>query len=493
MQIIQALRQRPPEAIVLVSDHRSLSNRELLTRVQSLSNALRERDTKCVALCADNGIDWIVADLACLEAGIRTVPVPLFFSPQQVAHVLETSGADVLLADRPLSAERGGAVSLTVLPGLDYLKGQILTPRGGAGIPPGTWKITYSSGTTGAPKGVCLAAPQLMNVARSLHEATGLREPRHLCVLPLSTLLENVGGVYAPILAGGTICVPSLSSIGLSGSSDLDPERLLASVRHHRPGSLILVPEILRALTAALELGESPLSSLQFVAVGGSKTAPALIERSWRAGLPVYEGYGLSECASVVALNTPATQQRGSAGLPLRHVGIRVDRGEICVSGSPMLGYVGDVDSWFPSEIKTGDLGHLDAEGFLHIDGRIKNLVITGFGRNLSPEWVESELLAGPTLTQAVVLGDAQPYCAALVHPGSEAVTDEEIATCLREVNERLPDYARICDWRRLPEPLDPASGLLTPNGRPRRDAIAARYSSIINDIYGMQPEAVNQ
>jgi len=287
--------------------------------------------------------------------------------------------------------------------------------------------------------------------------------------------------------------VPSLASVGLSGSSSFNAAQFLSCVRQYEPDSLILVPEILRVLTAAIELGEFPPCSLQFVAVGGGKTAPALIERSWRAGLPVYEGYGLSECASVVALNTPAAREDGTVGRPLPHTNVRIERGEIRVGGSTMLGYVGDPDSWYPTEIRTGDLGRFDERGFLHIDGRIKNLVITGFGRNLSPEWVESELLAGRLLSQAIVLGDAEPFCAALVYPASEAVTDGEIAAFLDDVNERLPDYARIRDWRRLPEPLDATNGLLTTNGRPRRDVIAVRHSSIINDIYGTQAEAVNQ
>jgi long-subunit acyl-CoA synthetase (AMP-forming) len=368
-----------------------------------------------------------------------------------------------------------------------------LRPQRDPRIPADTWKITYTSGTTGAPKGVCLSAEQLQDVAAGLLHATGLQAPRHLCVMPLSTLLENVAGVYAPLLAGGAIIVPSLAEVGLSGSSGLDIERLLAAVTLYRPDSLILVPEILRAMVFAAERGWRPPSSLRFVAVGGSKIAPALVERSRQAGLPVFEGYGLSECGSVIALNTPGHMRVGTAGRPLRHVRVSVDQGEIVVAGSPMLGYADQPETWGPGEIRTGDRGRVDSEGFVHIDGRLSNLIITGFGRNISPEWVECELLSGPVLMQAIVIGDARPWCSALVCATEARIADRDIDAWIRKVNQHLPDYARIVNWRRLPEPLTTRNGLLTNNGRPRRAPIEEIYRPLIDGLYETTPEAINQ
>jgi long-subunit acyl-CoA synthetase (AMP-forming) len=462
-------------------------------RVESLAARLRVSSTSCVALLADNSADWIVADLACLEANVRIVPVPLFFSPAQIRHVLDSSGADTLLTDRPVGPLRTAVKLATSWPQLPGLHRYSLQPRKDVRLPAGTWKITYTSGTTGTPKGVCLSASSLQSVAGSLANASGLEAPRHLCVLPLSTLLENVAGVYAPLRVHGTVVVPSLAEVGLEGSSSIDIERLLDCITLRRPDSIILVPEILRLLTIAAERGWLPPSSLRFAAVGGSRVSPALLKRAHAAGLPVYEGYGLSECGSVVTLNTADRAKPGTAGRALPHARLRIDNGEIVVSGSAMLGYVDQPDSWYPQEIRSGDLGAIDSDGFVHIEGRATNLLITSYGRNLSPEWVESELLAGQALRQAIVVGDARPWCTALVFASGPDVRDAEIDAWLRQVNQRLPDYARIADWRRLPEPLTTANGLLTTNGRPRRAAIESQHESLIEELYASPREAINQ
>ena len=123
--------------------------------------------------------------------------------------------------------------------------------------------------------------------------------------------------------------------------------------------------------------------------------------------------------------------------------------------------------------VATGDLGRLDDEGFLFIDGRKSNLIITGFGRNISPEWVESELLAQPEIRQAVVYGEAQAELSALLVPLSPELEDSALQGAVDRANLNLPAYAQIRNWRRR-GPLDAAAGELTGNGRPRRKAILA-------------------
>jgi len=493
VSLLPVLRRQAPDSVALSSAGAVLTREALCRRVASLAASLVEQGVSCVALLADNGIDWVVADLACLEARVRIVPVPLFFTQAQVRHLLVTSGADTLLADRNVAAQVPAARPVPGWTSLPGLRRFALATAADVQLPDPTWKITYTSGTTGAPKGVCLSARHLLGVARSLDRAIGLVAPNHLAILPLSTLLENVAGIYAPLLAGGSVSVPPLADVGLSGSSRLDVERLLSCITLYEPQSLILVPEILRVLTAAAECGWRVPRSLRFVAVGGSKTAPALVERGRQAGLPVYEGYGLSECGSVTTLNLPGSDRPGSAGRPLPHAGVTIDGGEICLSGTAMLGYVGQPDSWHPREIRSGDLGFIDEDGFVHIEGRARNLIITSYGRNVSPEWVESELLAGPHLAQAVVTGDARPYCTALLRAADESASDAAIEQLIRAANRRLPDYARVLDWRRLPEPLSADAGLLTGNGRPLRAAIETRCRSLIDAMYDEQPEAINQ
>lgn len=472
----------------------AIGNGQLRERVLGLSKELRGASFRCVALAADNGIDWIVADLACLHAGIRIVPIPLFFSDEQVRHALASSGADAVLVDRPRCAMSEIATSCSgPLKNAPSLSAYTIADARTACLPDGTDKITYTSGTTSAPKGVCLGSPQLLRVARSLVQAVGIESPRHLCILPLSTLLENVAGVYAALLAKGTVVAPSLEDIGLDGSSSIDIGKLLASITEAKPDTLILVPEILRALTSAAERNWRPPTSLRFVAVGGSKVATNLITRARRAGIPAFEGYGLSECGSVVSLNVPGHERAGSVGRPLDHVSLRIDGGELLVSGNAMLGYVDQPESWYPEAVATGDLGQLSDDGFALVEGRSKNVIISSFGRNISPEWVESELLSGFAIDQAVVVGESRPWCAAIVFAPYPAVTDSDIAAWVHRTNLRLPDYARIRDWIRLSKPLSHDDGLLTANGRPRRAAINAAFKQSIDQMYANHREVSNQ
>lgn len=469
-----------------------LSAADLINRVRVVASILTRSGCRGVALYADNGIDWIVSDLACQLAGVAIVPLPLFFSDEQLQFAIRSSGVDALLTDQVprLSTLLTNIGCGDVLAAAGQMRLLALEADPQAQVPPATSKITFTSGTTGTPKGVCLSALQQRVVAESLVAAVGIERPRHLCLLPLSTLLENVAGVYAPLLAGGHVIAPSLIKLGLIGSSGLNTGRLLENISLYAPDSLILVPEMLRALTVAAANGWTPPESLKFVAVGGGKTAPGLIRSARDAGLPVYEGYGLSECSSVVSLNSRHNDRVGSAGRPLQHAGVEIDDGEIVVVGSTFLGYAGQPDSWNQHCVRTGDLGHIDVDGHLQIDGRKKNLLISSFGRNISPEWVESELLAGLLLQQAVIFGDAQPCCVALVSPRVVTTTDAQIDAWISEVNAGLPDYARIAVWHRLSHPLTSASGLMTENGRPKREQIAGQFQQILTDMFD-QPQEI--
>jgi len=463
--------------IVLQSGAKSLSRSELLLAVDGLAKQLRSLNVKSVALYADNGIDWILIDLACQALGIRVVPVPLFFSTAQIKHTIASSGATALVSDQQNIEKLIGASAGQAFCGMTSL--YTLEESESADLPEGTQKITFTSGTTGSPKGVCLSAEQQVAVATAIAAVASDGNPKHLCVLPLSTLLENLAGVYAPLLSGGSVTAPSLADVGLAGSSGLDIKQFLHCITEHQPNTMILVPEILNALTEATECGWRPPSSLHFVAVGGGKVSPELLRRARAAGLPANEGYGLSECASVVTLNVPGADHIGSVGRPLPHVSIEIEQDEIVVRGSQFLGYAGQPDSWNAACVRTGDLGHIDEDGFVFVSGRAKNQLISSFGRNISPEWVESELLAGPLLQQAVVIGDARPYCVALVEPRNAATTDADIDTWIRSANQKLPDYARVVDWHRVTAP--------------QRVTIERDCSVEIERMYATNAEASNQ
>lgn len=227
--------------------------------------------------------------------------------------------------------------------------------------------------------------------------------------------------------------------------------------------------------------GDPWLASLKFVAVGGSVTPLSVLEKAGQLGIPVFEGYGLSECASVVSLNSPSAHRMGSVGKPLPGVAVRITGdGEIEVSGCGYTGLLGEPPLAEEAWLATGDLGVVDADGFLRIAGCKKNVLITSFGRNVSPEWPEGLLLDSGLLAQAVVIGDGAAQLSAVLVPASSRVEAQQLAAAVAAVNARLPDYAQIANWVVSGEPFSTANGLATVNGRPRRDLISQRFSNLL-------------
>lgn len=439
--LFSAIHHHPADRIALGDKAQTMTYGELTTQVKTRAKALE--GVKVLGIALDNSVDWVLWDLAALKAGIICVPLPHFFTSEQVAHAVATAGITHILSSHGIRETARAA---------------------NESIPNGTAKITYTSGTTGNPKGVCLPQKAMENVASSI--VTVLGEGflhKHLCALPLSVLLENVAGVYAGLLAGCTITLPALEDFG-TGYAHLH-ERL----RESEADSVIFVPEILRILMAQVAV-KGALPHLKFVAVGGSKVDAALVSQARAMGLPVYEGYGLSECASVTSLNSPFCDKAGTVGKPLPHVSLLVQDGEIHVTTPGFLGYIG-VEA--PQSFPTGDIGHLDADGFLHITGRRKNVLITSYGRNISPEWVESVLLTQPAIAQAVVYGDSEPHLSAFIVPSAAGA---DVRQAVNEANAALPDYARIKHYD-IVAPFTVESGLLTGTGRPRRQPILDHFT----------------
>lgn len=474
---LERIAQRNPDAPALSEEGRSLSWSGLMQSVANLAENLSPYQGEVVALLADNGIDWVLVDLACLKAGISLLPLPGFFSEQQRQHAIRQSAAVALIS--PSNPESSLQEPLTDTLSINKLPAGLF-----AELPWTTSKITFTSGSTGQPKGVCLSEDNQLKVAQSLLERTGLNQARHLCVLPLSTLLENIAGVYAPLLSGGEVVLRPAAELGFNGSRGFDIQRLVSTIDKVQPNSLILLPELLSALLIAIKHGWKAPQSLQFVAVGGSRVAPGLVKQARAAGLPVYEGYGLSECSSVVSLNSTDADFIGATGKILSHITVTIEDGEVVVTGNAFLGYVNEPETWYAEKVYTGDMGKIDEHGFLHIQGRRKNLLISSFGRNINPEWIESEVLANPAIAQCVVFGDARPFCIAIIQTRQAEVPDELIDDWLEQVNQDLPDYAQIVQWHRLDKPLSQAQGTLTASGKPVRKRIEALYSEQINHLF---------
>ncbi|WP_246201163.1 AMP-binding protein [Vibrio ziniensis] len=450
-----------PNKIAFVGEFEEVSYQNLLVRVREAAEQLIQYSPKCIALRADNSLNWVIADLAALYADIPNVPVPLFFTTEQVTHILQESGADLLVGNWSINAS-----SDTKMVGeVEDLSIWKRTVEGGKSLLPHTAKITFTSGSTGHPKGVCLSQNQLSKVSQSLADtiANEVNCERHLVLLPLSTLLENITGIYVPLILGASSVVLKSTQVGLTGSSSFNASQFALALAKYLPNSLVLTPALLMALIEVVRAMPTLARNLEFVAVGGARVSPQLLEMAHSLGIPAYEGYGLSENASVVSLNTPSAYKAGTSGKPLPHIDVKVSNdGEIYVSGCVALGYVDQPfeQDWYA----TGDLGYLDDDGFLVIDGRKKNQIITAFGRNISPEWIESEAQAFMALYGMVLVGDGEDSLTAII----ENQNVEQVVASIKQLNQRLPDYAQVKTLITT-QGLRLLAGFYTSNGRPIR------------------------
>lgn len=432
-----------------------------------------------IALCADNSPAWVICDLALTKLQRPIVPIPAFFTPAQRQHALSETGCAYLISD---AIQRGRpAVADITVHGTQLHVQRLQNKR--AELPNGTAKVTFTSGTTGRPKGVCLSQLALEQVSNSLVDVIGTDYAGiHLAVLPLAVLLENVAGLYTTLIAGGEYRVLPQAAIGFGKSFVPDYAALVDALLVQHANSAIVVPELLRGMLGVLAARKQTLPEMKLVAVGGARVAPTLLSGAAALGLPVYQGYGLSEAGSVVALNTPKDNKPGSVGRILPHASVSVAAdGELVLREPGFLGYVG-AEAASP-DYATGDIGRLEADGHLYIEGRKSNVLITAFARNVSPEWVESELLSQPQIGQALVFGEARPALGALIVPSSLKVTDADIAHAIERANAALPEYARIRHWSKA-FPFTPLNGQLTPNGRLCRAAIHDGYQEVMARCY---------
>jgi long-chain acyl-CoA synthetase len=493
-QLMQALQSHASERrmdIGLQGIDCMLDYTQLLFEIEKCQQIFANFSANAVlAISLENHPAWLVLDMAAMQETmpqkiIPIVPLPPFFTDAQGLHAVNDAGANWLITDKPAHFATVFKTQIISsenieIAGLKLSLLQLSTPP--KTLPKNTAKITYTSGSTGNPKGVCLSIDAQMQVANAIQFATNLSaKDVHLCVLPLATLLENVAGVYAILLAGGTVHILPSAHIGLNGNS-LNVSALLDALNRSQVSTAILTPGLLSALVLACEAG-AKLPYLRFLAVGGAHVSAQLLQRAKLQNMSVYEGYGLSECASVVALNTEKFNKIGSVGKPLPHTQIQFSPDqEILVKGVQFLGYSNTAKPENPDEwLATGDIGYLDDDGFLHINGRKKNMFITSFGRNVSPEWLETALTSAPEILQACVFGEAKPANVAVITSNADVI---KISAAIHAVNQQLPDYAQIKYWLQTDAPFSAQNQQLTANGRLKRDNIWQMYQHKINLLY---------
>jgi long-chain acyl-CoA synthetase len=531
-----------------------------------------------VALMSHTRLEWLLVDYAILAAGAVTVPAYETSSAEQLQWIVSDSEAVAIVLETPEMAEMHAGIAHDVPTcrtsfvidegGLDELaqRGQdvadaVLDERIAALTTDRLATIVYTSGTTGRPKGCAITHGNLRtNVLQNIDAVRSMLQP------------EEVGLVFLPLAHVLTKTVALVcAEWGITMAFATDIAHLREELAIVRPTMVVAVPRVFekvfngaqsqaraeghaRVFDKAVEvairwseqraagrvhaitrIGHAVLERLVYrkiqAAFGGrmrfafSGSAP-LGERLTHffngVGVKIFEGYGLTETSPTLTVNRADAWKPGTVGKPLAATSIRVaDDGEILAKGPQVFqGYwhneaataeVFDDNGWF----RTGDIGTLDDDGFLRITGRKKELIVTAGGKNVAPAPLEDHLRSHPLISQAVVVGDARPFIAALITLDAEAVTKwaddhgvggvptAELAenADLRAVIQSAVDVANrsvsraesIRQFAVLPRDLTIAEGELTPTLKVRRAVVEEHYASVIQQMYdrptGEQPK----
>jgi long-chain acyl-CoA synthetase len=407
-----------------------------------------------VALWMKNCPEYIPAFFGVLLAGAVVVPINNFLKADEVAFILKDSGARVVIVDASM---REGAEKLAALaPHLGFLRTEEFVEGRLANDLPGFQcqssdlaVLIYTSGTTGHPKGAMLSHANLLaNVESCRQVLAAMDHDRFVVLLPMFHSFMMTVGILLPLLVGGSM---------LLVKSVHPPKNVIAEILQRRATILPAVPQFFRALAHAEVPKDFPLR----LCISGGAPLPAEILKEFtaRMPMPLIEGYGLSEASPVVALNPiNGPWKAGSIGLPIPDVEVTVqddngkalgvgETGEICVRGpNVMLGYWNQPEETAQAirdgVLLTGDIGHRDADGYIYITDRKKDMLLVN-GINVYPREIEEVIYKFAGVKEAAVVGVAdarrgeQPV--AFVSPQEGATIDEKAIQ--QFVRERLADY----------------------------------------------------
>jgi len=521
-----------------------------------------------VALFSENRPQWHIIDFACHLLG--AVPVPLYptLPAKQVQYIVADSGAKVLVVsgkERARTAVQAAAATPGVrvigidpdladgVPGLDSLA---LPPQAPA-APPLTdtdlASLIYTSGTMGEPKGVMLSHRNFtsqINALRPLYPIFSTDEV--ISFLPLSHIYARILD-YLFLYCGCQITYVSPPEKVVEYIAEVRPTimgsfpglyekayvRILSRLQQEgglkarlfawamrvgrkartavwmdrRPGILTRLEDALAKKLVFSKVLERFGGRLKFTVSGGAPLTREIAEFFDIIGLPILNGYGLTESSPVIAVNRLETNRLGSVGPAAPGVEIHIaEDGEIFARGpNIMLGYwhkpdatkeAVDVDGW----LHTGDIGHLDKDGFLFITDRKKNLIATTGGKKVAPEPIEARLRASPYIAQAVCVGERRPYITALIVPNFEnleayfkerglrgmnreqmsqhQLTRALVEAAVKEANADLATFERIRRVEVLAKDFSLEAGEITPKLNVRRNVIVEHYQSVIDEMY---------
>jgi len=449
------LRQRAyltPDRIALVAGDERWTFRDLHKRVESTVRRLATWGAvpgSRVALLMRNGLDFATFVFAGAPLGVELVLLNTRLTPTEIVWQLTDVQASYLIYDQA-NAENALTVAAS-LPALQLASLPAFSQLAEADVPlrpeidlQATHSIIYTSGTTGKPKGALLSFGNLWWSASDSALNLGIHtDDIWLAVLPLF----HVGGLsilIRSVIYGNTAILHEA----------FDPVAVNRAIDEQRVTMISVVSTMLQRMLDAR--GEKPYPPpLRCVLLGGGPAPQPLLEQCAARGIPVVQTYGLTETASQIATLAPeeALRKLGSAGKPLFHAALKIERegmqlpageiGEIVVSGPTVIsGYVNHAGAIHDGWLHTGDLGYVDAEGYLYIVSRRDDLIVSG-GENVYPAEVEAVLLAHPAVEEAGVVGvpDAQwgqvPAAAIKLRIGSTLTVVEVQAFCA----ERLARY----------------------------------------------------
>ncbi len=493
-----------------------------------------------VALCLHNRFEWVLFDQAALALGLVTVPLYFDDRPENMAWCLNDSGARLLLLEdgKQWAALREHVrtvrrvVCLNAVDAADQkLIGinEWLAPLGVTALTRANAKaddlatIVYTSGTTGRPKGVMLSHGNILsNVLAAMQAIPCYESDRFLSFLPLSHMFERTCGYYSAMWAGAQ----TIYARSISGLAD--------DMRDQRPTILVSVPRIFeriwgrlqesmppdsfkrRLFEAAVDVGwrrfrgeasradnwrwpmlkflvasklERRLGGcMRLIIVGGAAFAPHLARVFVGLGLPIVQGYGLTETAPVLAANRASDNDPSSIGRALEGVQLRcTEQGELLARGpNVMLGYWNnpaataamiDKNGW----LHTGDLATIQG-GRVYITGRVKDVIVLSNGEKVPPADAEQAILRDGVFEQVMLIGEGRPKLGLLV----VSKIEDETELCERaniQLNH-FPGYARICHIARLTETWGVENGLLTPTLKLKRGEIEKRFAREIAAMY---------
>jgi long-chain acyl-CoA synthetase len=413
--------------------------------------------------------------------------------------------------------------------------------------------IIYTSGTTGDPKGAMLSHDNIASNVEACLKVVNLN-PSDTCLsfLPLCHIFERMAGLYAMLQGGVTIAFAQSIDTVAADAMEVHPtiltgvprffEKVYARVmdnalsqpplrkaiffwglrtgiraaRLHfegkRPAGLFALQAHLADRLVGAKVRARVGGKLRVCISGGAPLGAKIMEFFFAVGIPIVEGYGLTETSPVICLNIPGRERPGAVGPPVPGVEVRFgEEGEILTRGPHvMMGYFRNEeatraairDGWF----HTGDVGHFDQEGFLRITDRLKDLLVTAGGKKVAPQPLEGRLKMAKWIAEAVMLGDQRPFCVCLLVPnfvvleteaktqGWNHVSRQELlkrpevqAIYQREIdklNADLAPFEKIKKFALLDRDLSQDAGELTPTLKVRRRVISQKFATLIDSLY---------